>query len=277
MGTIQDEKVRYEWPKLFDHMASILPGYLKFDKFTDVTLVSDDKKSFQAHKFLLSAFSSEIKDILLKLPHSHPLIYFRGIESQELQAIVQFLYLGKVEIYQDRAEKFLKATKDLKIDQMTVAIANNAEVFMADTHSIQKKIDQKRNSQKINNYSKKIIVKKDEEEKIKSESILSKQMFSCEECGLKFADKSNRGRHIRSKHRHIKFPCSHCDYKASQKGTLKRHEESIHQGVKYACSFCEHESSDQSSLSKHQKSVHEGVRYYCDQCGYCATDSTHIT
>ena len=92
MGSTQDEKVRYEWPKLFDHVASTLPGHLKFDKFTDVTLVSDDKKSFQAHKFLLSAFSSEIKDILLKLPHSHPLIYFRGIESQELQAIVQFLY-----------------------------------------------------------------------------------------------------------------------------------------------------------------------------------------
>ena len=46
--------------------------------FSDVTLVSDDQRPFQAHKYVLSAFSPVLKDILLNNPHPHPLIYLRG-------------------------------------------------------------------------------------------------------------------------------------------------------------------------------------------------------
>ena len=41
----------------------------------DVTLVSDDKVAFPAHKFILGACSPILKDLLINNPHPHPMIY----------------------------------------------------------------------------------------------------------------------------------------------------------------------------------------------------------
>ena len=49
----------------------------------DVTLVSDDKVAFPAHKFILSAFSSVFKDLFLKHPHPHPMIYLNGVKQAQ--------------------------------------------------------------------------------------------------------------------------------------------------------------------------------------------------
>ena len=45
------------------------------DNFVDVTLVSDDQESFQAHKIVLSSFSPVLKDLLLSNSHPHPIIF----------------------------------------------------------------------------------------------------------------------------------------------------------------------------------------------------------
>ena len=53
--------------------------------FYDVTLVSDDQKPFYAHRSVLSTFSPVLKNILLNKTYSHPLIYLRVIDHQELE------------------------------------------------------------------------------------------------------------------------------------------------------------------------------------------------
>ena len=61
------------------------------NSFYDVTLVSDDQKPFQAHRYVLSIFSPVLKNILFNNPQSHPLIYLRGVNHQELYSILQFI------------------------------------------------------------------------------------------------------------------------------------------------------------------------------------------
>ena len=89
------------------------------DNFSDVTLVSDDQISFQAHRYVISALSPVLKNILLDNPHSHPLIYLRGINHQELDSILQFVYLGEALVYKRNINRFAKAAKDLKIKMLT--------------------------------------------------------------------------------------------------------------------------------------------------------------
>ena len=48
----------------------------------DVTLVSDDKVAFPAHKFVLGASSPVLKDLLVENPHPHPIIYLKEINSK---------------------------------------------------------------------------------------------------------------------------------------------------------------------------------------------------
>ena len=73
----------------------------------DVTLVSDDKKQIQAHKFVLSACSPMLKNLLVKNVHPQPLIYMRGVGQEQLGYILQFMYQGEVSLGQDKVEMFL--------------------------------------------------------------------------------------------------------------------------------------------------------------------------
>ena len=51
------------------------------NKNADVTLVTDDKVAFPAHKFVLGACSSVLKDLLSKDPHHYPMIYLNGVKK----------------------------------------------------------------------------------------------------------------------------------------------------------------------------------------------------
>merc|ERR1711955_118806 len=83
--------------------------------FFDVTLVSDDQKEIQSHKVVLSACSSFFKPILQKNSHSHPLIYLSGIDSTNLQYIIDYVYEGEVKLFQEQLDSFLDAAQKLQI------------------------------------------------------------------------------------------------------------------------------------------------------------------
>merc|ERR1712189_91905 len=68
--------------------------------FFDVTLVSEDNKLFQTHKIVLTACSSLFKPILKANVHANPLIYLSGIDSTNLQFILNYIYEGEVQLYQ---------------------------------------------------------------------------------------------------------------------------------------------------------------------------------
>merc|ERR1712179_533107 len=98
-------------------------GAQEYDVFTensfcDVTLVSDDQKPFHAHRYVLSTFSPVLKNILLTNPHSHPLIYLRGVNHQELDSILQFIYLGKASVSHSNMQRLAQAAKDLQIKNL---------------------------------------------------------------------------------------------------------------------------------------------------------------
>ena len=107
------------------HLSSSLNYLFKRNNYTDVTLVSDDKVQFQAHKFVLSACSPVMKNLLLCNPHSHPIIFLRGIKQQELQYILQFIYLGNANIHQDSINRFLEILKDLQVKEVTVTFSTD--------------------------------------------------------------------------------------------------------------------------------------------------------
>ena len=71
---------------------------------SDITLVSDDMVAFKAHKLVLYSQSDKIKKILNFLPESDPVLFLKGINSMEIKHLLEFLYLGKVEL--SEAEKF---------------------------------------------------------------------------------------------------------------------------------------------------------------------------
>ena len=82
-------------------------GELRNDKdFTNVTLVSDDGQQVEVHKFFLWFVSSSpfLKNILKKNTSSQTLMYIRGVRSEHLISLVDFLYSGEANIDQESLE-----------------------------------------------------------------------------------------------------------------------------------------------------------------------------
>ena len=55
-------------------------------------------------------FESIIKD----LPQNNSTIYLRGIQHQEMESILEFMYLGVATFYQERMNEFLNVAKNLE-------------------------------------------------------------------------------------------------------------------------------------------------------------------
>lgn len=92
---------------------------LREDKdFFDVTLACDDEQ-INAHKVILSACSPFFKNILRRNPHQHPLLYMKGVSYSNLQAVLNFMYHGEVNVAQDELNTFLAVAEDLRVKGLT--------------------------------------------------------------------------------------------------------------------------------------------------------------
>ena len=112
------KKLLFNCKTFNNHLLSHLSDLLTEHSYSDVTLVSDDQIAFQAHKFVLSASSPVLRNLLLNNPHSHPLIYLRGISRQDLHSIIQFMYTGEFKVHSDQIDSFVNAAKDLEMKEL---------------------------------------------------------------------------------------------------------------------------------------------------------------
>ena len=89
---------------------------LRTDKdFVDVTLACENGQQILAHKVILSSSSPVFMDILRTNKHTHPMVYMTGIKSENLIAIVDFLYFGEANIFQENLDAFLALANELKL------------------------------------------------------------------------------------------------------------------------------------------------------------------
>ena len=100
----------------FKSNASKTFGLLRDEDFLqDVTLVGDDNSQIEAHKVVLSACSEYFKDIFKNNKHSHPLLCLEGVTSAEVKNILDYIYNGEVNIYQEELNRFFELGQRFKL------------------------------------------------------------------------------------------------------------------------------------------------------------------
>ena len=104
---MNSEKFCLKWNDFQPTVSRSLANFRKEEDLFDITLVSDDEIQLPAHKLVLSACSSFFMGILRKNPHTNPLIYLCGVDSQNLGFILDYIYQGEVQIYQEQLDPFL--------------------------------------------------------------------------------------------------------------------------------------------------------------------------
>ena len=96
-----DEKFSLKWNDFHSNVSKSFSLFRNEEYLHDVTLVSDDHSKVSAHKLVLSACSDYFRDIFKNNTHSHPLLCLDGISSDDLKNIMDYIYNGEVEIYQE--------------------------------------------------------------------------------------------------------------------------------------------------------------------------------
>ena len=109
------EKLCLQWNDFKQNISASF-GDLREDKdFTDITLVCEDGQQVEAHKVVLASSSPFFKELLRKNRHPHPLVYMRALKSEDLIAIMDFLYFGEANIFQENLDSFLALAEELKL------------------------------------------------------------------------------------------------------------------------------------------------------------------
>merc|ERR1712179_483776 len=110
------EKFDLCWNDFPTNAVSTIRNLVTDTEYTDVTLVSDERRKIRAHKVTLAPASQFFREILPEISSHNPVLFLKGVEHSELLAIIRFVYVGTTEVAQDNLDKFMKAAQDLQIE-----------------------------------------------------------------------------------------------------------------------------------------------------------------
>ncbi|KAL7634294.1 UNVERIFIED_CONTAM: hypothetical protein RMT77_015624 [Armadillidium vulgare] len=106
------------WNNHNDLIKESLQNLFEKEIYCDVTLVCQGKY-FPSHRFILSTYSSYFEEILEMTPCRHPFIIVKDLVEEELKVLLEFMYNGQVNIYEDKIESVLKVAEAFKIKGLT--------------------------------------------------------------------------------------------------------------------------------------------------------------
>ena len=233
--------------------------------YADVSIITEERKEFKAHKHILSFCSPVFKDILSITKEQCPIIYLRGIQQSEMESILQFIYLGEASFSQDRMNEFLLVANNLQIKEIHKNIDVNVESTYISEPEDERSAENGSTNAKISQDPVPIFKERQPcgkyYEDIKQHVLIkhsnkSKSKFECQHCKHKSSTRANLRTHIQAKHEGAKFPCDQCDYTASSKMGVKHHNDSTHLGIRYYCDKCERTYSLKGDLNRHKEKVH---------------------
>ena len=113
------EKQQLQWTDFKENVSCTFKNLRESKDFTDVTLACEDGQKVEAHKVILAASSPLFQEILKENKHPHTLIFMRGMKLDDLLSIVDFLYLGEANVYQEKLDSFLAMAEELQLKGLT--------------------------------------------------------------------------------------------------------------------------------------------------------------
>ena len=223
------EKFSLKWNDFQSNVSRTFGQLRSEEEFFDVSLVSDDQKMLSAHKLVLSASSPYFKHILTTNKHSHPLLCLDGVSSAELQCVLDYIYQGEVQIYQEQLDRFLVVAQRLQLEGVTCQDDGQEREINETIEDIVNEVPEET-----------IETRRKEEKKTKTEEEINQQLseyvirgedglYSCGYCdksgGKNFYNMRN---HVEIHIEGLSFPCQSCAKTFKTRNILARHKHFHH-------------------------------------------------
>ena len=251
------EKLCLQWNDFQENLRGAF-GSLKEDKdFTDVTLACEDGQQVEAHKVILAASSPFFQKLLVRNNHPKPLIYMRGVKSEDLLATMDFLYQGEANVLQENLDSFLAFAEELQLKGLMGKREEKVNDLEADEKPLPptQMLDLKMPSKISNNSSKKrtSMDKKEKPEEgteVAISSSYSADLDQLEETVKSMMEKS-QNKHANGKQ--LLDQCKVCG-KEGMGNAIKDHIEANHlEGIVIPCNLCDKTFRSRASMRYHKK------------------------
>jgi len=233
--------------QLNDFQANAVNSFSKLrtsSDFKDVTLVGDDLKLISAHKVILSSCSEYFKSILTQHDHSHPLICLNGVNSEDIEKVLDFIYTGALQIFQNELDRFLQISQKLKLEGLLGYYHNQEEPEYKILNTAAPSFGKKSVVNKVKTLSQKI------ESNEKLIEFYSVDFLNIEELELKLSEnvqKVDNGN-----------KCIICGKFFKKPAHAREHVEMTHvEGLQFPCSFCNKICRNRHALRLHKNSMHK--------------------
>ena len=234
------EKFCLKWNDFQSNVTSAFSLLRTKTNFQDVTLVSDDHKQISAHRVVLVSCSEYFNNVLSQNTHSHPLLCLDGINFSDLNNVLDYIYNGEVNIYQEDLDRFLQVAQKLQLQGLLRTEDQEQENKIEeidDPAIVEAGIVESTNMH---------LTRQTQENKIISMN--SKDFQSIEEL-----DKYIEQQVIKTDG---EYKCYICNKTSKVKTNIKEHVEIMHIfGLSFDCSFCGKTFSSRNALRVHKSRV----------------------
>ena len=244
------EKFCLRWNDFQSTVSQSFAVLRKEQDLLDVTLVSDDEVQISAHKLVLSASSSFFKSILRKNAHSHPLLYLGGVDSRKLKFVLDYIYHGEVQVYQEELDGFIEAAQKLRIEGLrkdqenldpgegdfkikadhenSIYNESSDESYVVDVDDVENFKKSKTPKRKPTNSRTMIpaggsFTTPELEQKIEKLTLKIDGVYTCGNCGKTAKDKTHLTRHIETHIEGLEYNCPHCGKVCRSRNGLTSH------------------------------------------------------
>ena len=258
------DKLCLQWNDFKENVNSAF-GRLREDKeFTDVTLACEDGQQIEAHKVILAASSPFFEKILQKSKHPHPLIYLKGFQSKHFVSILDFLYFGEANVYQEDFDSFLAIAEDIELKGLTGQISKDSLKEQEEPTYFERVTKSQELFTELTNQKKDLI--KNVESKNFSKLLAIPNQFgtNLQELDEKVNSMMKKGLNMipRGKHPNgnpkqaLSYICKVCG-KEDHFSHMKDHIEGKHmEGLSLPCDCCDKTFSSRHSLRGHKSKFH---------------------
>ena len=231
------EKFSLKWNDYQSNWSRSLSKLRKETDFADVTLVTDDKVKFSAHKILLSSCSNTFKDNT----NVNQFIYLSGVNSVNLGFILDYIYTGEVSLHQEQLDSFLESSEKLEIEGL---LGGKQEDTSQETYYPEERLLHEDNSLVTMNSSAPVKTRRHvtrapdiDGNRIDATSMTQAEVEAETE---KLFNKTDGV-----------WSCLTCGYTHVKKTNVKRHVEVHIDGLSYTCNVCHKQFRSKNSLNDH--------------------------
>ena len=207
----------------------------------------------------MAASSPFFKTLLAKHKHPHPLIYMRGVNSDNLVAIIEFLYRGEANILQENLDSFILIAEDLKLQGL---VGSTEDARKGQREESKSRLFSKN---PINQASSNLPFVREEDSIFKHGGAMSllnnsdQYLNELDEKVKSMIEKSDRRMPV-GKIFHRVCICKVCG-KEGQWVAIRDHIEINHlEGVSLACNQCEKSLKSRHNLRMHKKLNHKALK-----------------